>query len=155
MPDLAPSPILSLITGQAVLGNSGVAIMARLRGNDGNLVTQGSLDTISYVVYDVQAVLDTGNRGGSGTVVTASTALTVSSVIFDSLQQNSQLWTADGPHRLGPDGTWGFNFRAILAATSFTVANSAKTHQVDVLFTPTSGQQFRVSYRVPTLRIFA
>ncbi|MDO8598442.1 MAG: hypothetical protein Q7R45_17670, partial [Sulfuricaulis sp.] len=65
------------------------------------------------------------------------------------------LWTKDGPGNLGADKTWGYSFAATIPASSFTVARSGHTHLVQVLFTPTSGQQFRIDYEFPTLKVWS
>lgn len=156
MPKLStPNKILSLITGQAVPGNAGVWIAARLRGNGGALVTQASLSTIAYDIVDEQAYLDSGD---DVTMVASGTALTVASVIHDDLQQppvGTSLWTKDGPGRLGADGEWGYNFSATIGASNFTVARSGHMHLIQVLFTPTSGEIFRAEFQFDTLKIFS
>lgn len=153
MPQLnRPNKILSLITGQAVPGNAGVALMARIRGNNHALVTQASLSSITYTVYNVQPVVD---GTGSATVVTTSTALTIPSVIYDSLQQQDGLWVKDGPGNLGPDGSWGYNFKTVIPASNFTVAASGDRYRVDVKFTPTSGEPFRLPFEFTTIQVYA
>lgn len=150
-----PNRIKSLVTGQAVPGNAGVWIAARMRNQAGALVTQASLSTIAYDIVDVQAYLDSGD---DVTMVASGTSLTISSVIYDSLQQPSEatsLWTKDGPGNLGPDKTWGYTFATVIGASNFTVARSGHTFRIQVLFTPTSGEQFRITYEVPTLKVFS
>ena len=150
-----PNRIKSLITGQAVPGNAGVWIAARIRSQAGALITQASLSTIAYDIVDVQAYLDSGD---DVTMVASATSLTVASVIFDALQQPSSatsLWTKDGPGNLGPDFSWGYNFAAVIGASNFTVARSGHTFYIQVLFTPASGEQFRITYEVPTLKVFS
>ena len=150
-----PNRIQSLITGQAVPGNAGVWIAARLRSQSGALITQASLSTIAYDVVDKQAYIDSGD---GVTMVASGTSLTVSSVIYDALQQpaaGTTLWTKDGPGNLGPDLTWGFNFATVIGASNFSVARSGHTFLIQVLFTPASGEQFRVTYEVPTLKVFS
>lgn len=153
MPRLStPNKVLSLITGQAVPGNAGVALMARLVGNDDSLVTQASLSTITYDVYDIQAYKDSGD---AATQLLSSTALTVSAVIFDDLVQTDDLWTKDGPGNLGTDGRWGYSFKHVIPASTFTIASSGHRCRAQVLFTPTSGQQFRADYEFDTLKVFS
>lgn len=153
MPKLnRPNKILSLITGQAVPGNAGVALMARIRGNSHALVTQASLSAIAYTVWNVQPVVD---GTGDATAVVASTALTISSVIYDSLQQQDGLWTKDGPGNLGPDMSWGYNFKTVIPASSFTVAASGDRYRVDVKFTPVTGEIFRLPFEFTTIQVYA
>lgn len=141
----APNKVLSVITGQAVTGNAGIAIMARIRGSDGNLITQASLLAIAYSVYDIDAAAS----------LVSSTALTISSVVYDSLQQTDQIWTKDALGRPGTDQEHGYNFKAILPASSVPVASSGNRIQIDVAFTPTSGEQFRLTYKVDTVKVYA
>lgn len=155
MPQLnRPNKVLSLITGQAVPGNAGVALMARIRGNSHALVTQASVTSITYSVWDVQAYLDSNGETDATAVVT-TTSMTVSAVVFDALQQSDGLWTKDGPGRLGPDLAWGYNFKFVVPAVSFTVARSGHRHRVDVLVTPVSGEQFRLPFEFDTVKVFA
>lgn len=152
MPSLnRPNKVLSLITGQAVPGNAGVALMARIRGANGSLITQGSVSSISYSVW---AILATVSGLAVPSQEKASTALTVSATIYDSLQQTDQLWTKDGPNDLGVDGSWGYNFRSILPASAFTVARSGDRYRADVILVPLSGEQFRMPFEWDSLRVY-
>ncbi len=148
-----PNRVSNYITGQAILANVGVWIAARIR-NVGTLMTQGSISTIAYDIVDIQAYLDSGD---AVTMVESGTSLTVSAVIFDSLQQvaDTGLWTKDGPGNLGSDKQWGWNFAATIPASSFSVARSGHTFLIQTLFTPTSGQQFRIDYEFPSLKVFS
>jgi hypothetical protein len=137
------------ISGQVAAG-SGVTILARLRGQDGSLVTQASLTSIAYSV----ANLTEGEVVGTG-------SLTVSTCVYDSLQTDAR-WTQDTASRPGPDGATGYNFAATLPASLFpettltsAVARSAPPRvQVDVTFTPTSGQPFRVVWSWTPVRVW-
>lgn len=133
-------PQRGIYTGIVVAG-SGVSLLARLLGNDGNLLTQASLSSIAYSVYNVT---DSAS-GGAGT-------LTVSSVIFDSLQQSDRRWRVDSIDRPGVDGRYGYNFAATLAASLFT--SGGDVHQVDVTFTPASGEPFVVVWRFTPVETF-
>lgn len=120
----------AIILGKAVQ-NSGVTLLARILGNAGTPVTQLSLSSIAYTVTD----LTTNTAIGSGT-------LTVSQVIFDTLQTDA-VWTKDAV---------GYNFKAQLASTLF--ANGGDTYQVDVAFTPVSGQPFRQSWQFLVQKVY-
>lgn len=137
------------ISGQ-VAGGSGVTLLARLRGQDGSLVTRASLSSISYSVANLTAgtVLGTGS-------------LTVSSTVFDDLQTDAR-WTQDTANRPGPDGASGYNFAATLPASLFpattltaAAARSAPPRiQVDIVFTPVSGEPFRVIWSWAPVRVW-
>lgn len=144
---------LSVITG-SVTAKSGVTIMGRIRGANGALITQASLSTIAYVVSDLTA----------GTT-SSSTSATISSVVFDSLQQTDPRWTKDNQFNLGTDGAYGYNFAITIPATTFPISTvesgtpwstPAQTkYQIDVIFTPVSGQPWRVVYQAVTTPVFA
>lgn len=141
------------ITTGVILAGSGVTLMARIAGVAGNLLTQASVSSISYQVTN----LTLGQVAGSGT-------LTVSQVVFNSLVQNDPRWTADSASQPGADGLWGYNFLTTLPASIFPVSSvvsppplvaaAPQTYQVDIVFTPTSGQPFRVSYQAPVIPVY-
>ena len=116
---------MPIITGNAV-ENSGVTLLARLLGNGGTPVTQASLASIAYTVTDLN----------QGTVIVTGSALTISQVIFDTLQL-APVWTKDAV---------GYNFLAALPGSLFT--NGGDTYQVDVVFTPVTGNPFRQSWQL-------
>lgn len=134
----------SVITGAAVPGQSGVTLLARVRGSDGRLITQASLSSIAYTVSD----LTNGESLGTGT-------FTISSTVYDSLQQGDPRWSADSAARPGADGSHGYNFAGELPASLFALTTLAEPGvltgpadpiqvQADVAFTPASGQAFRM-----------
>lgn len=137
----------SVITGKAIPGASGVTLLARIRGAVGLLITQASLASIAWTVTDATL----------GTVLGTGTSPVASSV-YDSLQISDPRWTQDTPLLPGPDGASGFNFQATLAASLFPVRIPAAPdllagptpgagRQCDVVFTPVSGQPWRVVFR--------
>lgn len=141
-----------LITG-VVAAQSGVTLMARINGNAGTPVTRATLSSIAYTVTDL---VSAGQDAGT---------LTVSAVIFDSLQ-NDPRWVRDSADHAGPDGSCGYNFLAVLPATLFDTSSpteipagypqpTQKRYQVDVVFTPVSGQPWRVIFLVTVLPVFA
>ncbi len=113
---------------------TGVTILARIYGTTGILITQASITSIAYTVTDLLA----------GT--TSAGTLTVASVVFNQAMTNDPRWTFD---------TVGFNFLATLPATAFPLTTPAanvygnpptpNVYQIDIAFTPVSGQAFRVS----------
>ena len=140
--------MLGVVTGIGVCG-SGHTLMGRILGNSGVPITQASLASIAYAVRDLTA----------GTTITSGVALTISSVVFDSLQQADPRWTKDSASSVGEDGRYGYNFLATLPATLFTAfdvdadTEEVTTHryQVDVTFTPASGQPFRQAFQFPAV----
>ncbi len=132
---------LAIITGQSIPGTSGVTLMARIRGQDHTLLTQASLSAIAWTLTDLT----------TGLAVTTGT-FTIASVVFDSLQQGDGSWTKDKRTAPGPDGAWGYNFRAILPAAS--IAPSGNRFQGDVHFTPATGEPFRVVFQFRTVKVF-
>jgi len=137
-------PMLGTITAAAVPANAGVLLMARIRSIAGVLLTQGSVSSASYSVYDVDA----------GTTLVSSTALTVSSVVYNGLQYNAT-WRHDSPTSPGDDGAYGYNFAMTLPASAIPVASSGHKIQVDVVITPTSGQQLRIPFVLQTVKVYA
>lgn len=134
---------------KVTLGNvvlrSGVTLMARVRGGDGALLTRAALSSVTYIVTS-EVVTTTAADGTTTTTTTQSAVtLTISSVVFNSLQQADPRWTADSESEPGPDGEWGYNFAATLPATAFT--EDGATYQVDVVFTPVTGQPWRCVFR--------
>ena len=140
-----------LITG-CIMAGSGVSLFARIRGGNGQLITQATLSTITYQVSN----LTTGAIAGSG-------SLTISQVIFDSLQQSDPRWTLDSASQMGNDGSYGYNFAATLDSSAFattTLAAPALTPQpanvyrIDLVFTPVTGSAFRVSWQAPAIPLY-
>lgn len=136
---------LPIITALAIPGRSGVTLMARIVGNTGDLITQASISSIAYGVTD----LDDDN-----TSITTGTQ-TVASVIFDSLQQTDNAWTVDDADNLGEDGRWSYNYKWTLAGTVVTVALSGHRFQIDVRFTPVTGEPFTIPFIFKSTKTFA
>jgi len=138
------------ITGLVHQG-SGVILLARIRGNDGQLATQSSISSISYAIRD----LTDGETDATGT-------LTVSDVIFDDLQQDDWRWRRDSKLKPGEDSQHGYNFRATLAAGNFddhdvdSTSKEVTRHefQVDVKFTPASGEPFVQTWRLTSIPVY-
>ena len=108
-------------------------LLARIVNASGSYITQASLTAIKYMVRDIDGE-------SSGTLTT----LTVSAVVFDTLQTGGA-WDADSV---------GYNFATTIPASAFAWTptlderdNQATRHfQVDVRFTPTSGEQWVVPF---------
>lgn len=131
------------VTG-VVVSKSGVTLLARILGQLGTPITVATISSITWNVQDLVTQLSTG-----------SGSFTPSQVVFDSLQVFDPRWNKDSASSPGPDKLWGYNFLASVPASSFTAydvaASSAvfpsvvtpHTFQVDVEFTPVSGEKFR------------
>jgi hypothetical protein len=116
--------------------NGSVVLLARIVGNDGNIVVPGDIGAIAYSVY----LLDDQNADNR-TVVEGheNAALTPSGVLFSSLQ-TGPLWTVD---------IYGYNFRHALDVSThpaFPVAG--RRYLVEYRLTPTTGQVIVVRFRI-------
>lgn len=139
-----------LVTGVIVAG-SGATLMARLCGQSGQYVTAESIASIAWQASN----LTTGQVAGSGT-------LTPASVLFDALQQNDPRWTVDSAQQPGSDGTFGYNFLATLPASTFASSplgvaltpGPVSRYQIDVLFTPVSGEAFYAVFQATAIPVY-
>lgn len=111
--------------------DTGLVVMARVLGQDGEAVTQASLDSIAMTSMDLDDY---------SSVATA--ALTISAVVFDTLQTADPRWTADQR---------GYNFLYAIPATA--IPSPGKTYRVGLLFTPSSGQPFALAVDITTRRL--
>lgn len=111
--------------------DTGLVVMARVLGQDGEAITQATIDTIAMTSMDLDDY---------SSVATAS--LTVSAVVFDTLQTADDRWTADQR---------GYNFLYAIPATA--IPSPGKTYRVGLLFTPSSGQPFALAVDVTTRRL--
>lgn len=108
--------------------DAGAMLMARVTGNDGAAITQASLSTITYKVFDLKTEVSTGS-------------LTISSVVFDTLQTDAR-WTVDST---------GYNFRWDAPASLFTT--SGHQYRVEIRFTPASGAIFWAIFDLFTIAV--
>lgn len=125
-----PDPII--VAANAIAGHSGAALYARVTNSAGTAITQATLTSIHYKVND----LTSGTRG-------TKTSLTIASVIFDVLQ-TGEGWDVDST---------GYNFATVINDTEFSWDPDSDPAvidhriQVDVLFTPASGEPFVVPFQ--------
>jgi hypothetical protein len=115
------------------LEDGGATVLARVYGNAGTAITQASLTSITWAVYNADTEAE----------ILAPAALTVSAVVFDTLQTGNPRWTKDGV---------GYNFVHALPVTAFPAA-VAKT-RIQYKFTPTSGAAFWLWAEGPVLEAF-
>lgn len=105
-------------------------LLARIRSVNGSYLTQASLSSITYAVFNL--------TGNTPSTVLSSGTLTISSVVFDSLQTDAR-WTTDSV---------GYNFRVTIPGSAFALA--ATLYRVEVTFTDTDSQKFRVVFQPKT-----
>jgi hypothetical protein len=116
-----------IISTQYVVGRSGLTLLARIAGANGNLATAGSFSAIAWNVRDL-----------SNNYNVAQGTFTPASAMFDVPQ-------------LGPAGFWtrdkiGYNFLGVIPASALTAIGPIM--QADVKFTPGDGsQQFQVPFK--------
>jgi hypothetical protein len=108
-----------------IFEDGGATVIARIRGQDGAYITQVSLTSISYTIWDV-------TDPDLPVSVITTTSVTVSASVFDTLQLDGR-WGADGI---------GYNFRHTLPAASFPTGG--QTYRAEYKFTPVSGAVFWV-----------
>jgi hypothetical protein len=114
--------------------DSGCQLLARIVGVDAAAIVQADVSSISYSVYE----RDEEDAPGSGSAVRENAALTVSSVVFNALQTDAR-WTVDST---------GYNFRYAAPVTDFP--NPSKVYDVEIKFTPASGDVYHVVFEVET-----
>ena len=112
-------------TQATVWEDSGATLMARVVGQDAANVTQASLTSIAYKVFDLDG-LTPGTATATGTLVVADT-------IFDTLQTSDSRWTIDST---------GFNFLDVVAGAAANLATGDHRYRIEYVFTPASGQVF-------------
>ena len=108
-------------------------LIARIRSVNGSYLTQASLTAITYAVFNAS--------GNSPSTVVASGTLTISSVVYDALQTDAR-WTVD---------SLGYNFLAVIPGTAFPLGGTL--YRVEITFTDTSSQKFRVVFQPKTQAI--
>jgi hypothetical protein len=130
---MASSTQAKPIAGKAWEDGS-VSLLARVVGQDAVAVTQASLTTITYKIFDTFST--------TPTTAVASGTLTVSDVIFDTLQTDAR-WTKDNT---------GYNFLHAIGAGVLTKEDTA--YRIEYLFDPVTGGNFYVVFEVTTSKIY-
>jgi len=115
--------------------DSGLYLMARVKGNAGVNITVASISAITVYVYARDA----------GTLIATLTP-TVSGVVFDTLQTTAldPRWTKDSV---------GYNFGYAIPAASFPTGGTA--YRVEVIFDPASGDNFALVAEVNALALYS
>lgn len=136
----------------AITAGSTVALLARVRGANGQLITQSSVASIGYQVVNLAtgAIVDTGT-------------FSPTSAVFNSLVTNDPRWTCDSQQQPGADGASGYNFLGTLPGADFATttpaapglsATTAPVFQCDVRFTGTDGTEFRLSFQFTAYQVY-
>ena len=110
-------------------GGTNIARVANISGTN---ITQASLSSIYYSVFDMT----------TSQVILASTQLTIANVVFDTLQ-TAAVWTLDST---------GYNFRHDFAATC--IPEGDHVYRFEYKFTPGSGEVFWQPFEITTLPIY-
>lgn len=124
MPNCVNAPIATIWEQQSVFA------MARIQGNSGVNITQASLTSILYKVYDVK----------NGNTLVGSGTLVISATVFDTLvTADTNRWKTDAI---------GYNFGGTIPAACFPLGD--KTYLVEITFDPVSGDDFYFVLKVNT-----
>lgn len=142
---------IPLVLTQAVPSHTGLRLLARIRGAQGQLITQASVTSITAVITDL-----TLEKAVAGSGFISSTSLVISSVVFDTVQTDFT-WQKDGavnPQAPPPfgDGAYGFNFAWLAPAANFGTAGHR--FRVDVKILPVGSEQFVVPFEIPTFPVY-
>lgn len=113
--------------------DGGAFFMARVTGRDAANITQATISSITYKVFDIKDL--PGSEKTSGT-------LTVSDVVFNTLQTDNR-WSKDST---------GYNFRHEMPASTF--ADGDRFYQVEYLFTPSTGEKFYLVFKIEAKETF-
>jgi hypothetical protein len=119
-----------------VFKNASVILLARVVGADGSAITQATLSSAKYTIYELDDEWPDNRTAVAGHT---NVALTIADLIYDTLQ-TGDLWDADAT---------GYNFlHEIDTSTNEAFATAGKTYLVDFELTPASGQEIHVRFRL-------
>lgn len=107
---------------ETIWEDAAIQCLARVTGLAGAAITQTSLSSITYKIFDL--------NGATPNTPISSGTLTIASVVFDALQTDAR-WTLD---------TTGYNFRHAHVPTAFPIGDH--TYRIEYVFTPTNGDAF-------------
>lgn len=138
--------MLTVIASEAVPGDSGLQLMARVLGWDGALLNPGEVATVFVQATDLTAE---GQVPGSS-VIPVHNPDVLNTVL--ALVQDDPAWTMDSADAPGPDGTWGYNVFFLLPAADS--AGSGDSFQVDLQIVPTAGEPLTIVFQVPTWKVY-
>jgi len=123
------------VTPCVVFKGSTARFQARLLAPDASNLQRADVETITYTIY----ALDPANEDTQTAVEGhEDVALTVADVVWDALQTDAR-WTVD---------TTGYNFAATIdISTNAAFAVRGTKYLVEFVFTPPTGQAFKVQFR--------
>jgi len=119
---------LTEATRAVIWEDGGATFLARIVGADGADITQASITSGSYKVYDLDS--------STSTTAVATGSITVNTNVYNELQTDDR-WTEDST---------GYNFAHTIAATVFTTGDHR--YRTEYLFDPASGEDFWLVYEV-------
>lgn len=123
-----------IITG-AIFEDAGATILARITGHAGSPITQASLSSIAYKVFD--------RSGADPDTATQTGTLTISTVVYDALQLDAR-WTVDAS---------GYNF--LHAAPAAWFPDASHRYRIEYKLTPAAGEIFWVIAEITTKPIYS
>jgi hypothetical protein len=117
----------------------------------GNLVTQASVSSISYLIQDLTLAAQI-----------ATGTLPIGNVIFNTLQQMDGRWVQDSAALPGADGLYGYNFAWQVPGSNFVFTPAfdlegnpiAHLYKIDVKLVFADGSRLELDHRLtvdPTL----
>lgn len=109
-------------TSAGVWEDGGATCLARVRGADGNYITQASLIGITYKAFDLSS--------STPDTATSTGTVSIASSVFDTLQTDS-MWTTDDT---------GYNYRHTIPAS--VLATGDHVYRVEYKFDSVSGEDF-------------
>lgn len=121
-------PVPDIIKGVAI-EDGGATLLARIVGNSAVNITQASITSITYDVF----------QKGATTDLQQNSPLNKTAVVFDTLQTDA-VWTVDST---------GYNFSYAADVLEFPEGNEIFVFQFK--FTPTVGQPFYVLFEINTI----
>lgn len=117
-----------------IFEQSGLLVMGYYVGNDGSIIQVADFGTIKARV----------SLKDAGEALTYDATLTTATVVQDTPVTGDARWTEVG------GGAAGYNFIATIPASAFPTAD---TYQLDLEFTPASGEVYRNQAKVVTLEV--
>jgi hypothetical protein len=115
-----------------IIENSAVALLSRVRNDDGDVIVAADVESISVKVWDKL----------EGTLV-STTAVDPLEAVYDTLQTGPR-WTEDDD---------GYNVEIKLAGSNFP--DGDRTYRVEALFTPTLGSAFYVLWDLACIAVLS
>jgi hypothetical protein len=137
---------MSGIRWAGMLEDNPLTVMDRIKGTGGAAITQATINTITYRVFQYDNYNDLLlDQNGSEVGVQAS--ITKADAVFDTLQTDDYWTEVEG----GPPDDEGYNFRFTVPPARFPSAS--KFYRVEITFTPTTGDAFKIVWAVSTTAV--